>query len=86
MNPMIVAKARTTRLVTEATTPVYTTVSKTPAQKRAEFIARAQDAACGSDYCFVCSRATEHWGEHSDEQILAWARTPRGISFLRRGK
>ena len=28
MNPMIVAKARTARLVREATTPVYTTVTK----------------------------------------------------------
>jgi len=29
-------------------------------------------------YCFVCKRATDHWGEHSDEQVAAW-RAERGL-------
>jgi hypothetical protein len=29
-------------------------------------------------YCYVCRRATDHWGEHSDEQIAAW-RADRGL-------
>jgi len=24
------------------------------------------------DYCFVCKRVTDHYGEHSDEQIARW--------------
>lgn len=76
-NPNIAAAARTARLVREAQTPVFSTSTPTPAQVRADLITRAQDAACGEDFCFICSRATDHWGEHDDEQILAWATTPR---------
>jgi len=24
------------------------------------------------EFCLICSRATDHWGEHSPEQIEAW--------------
>jgi hypothetical protein len=24
------------------------------------------------EFCLICSRATDHWGEHSPEQIAAW--------------
>jgi hypothetical protein len=24
-------------------------------------------------FCFICSRATDHWGEHSDKQLLEFA-------------
>ena len=37
------------------------------------FLARVQDLACGDDYCHICRRCTDHWGEHSDLQILNWA-------------
>lgn len=85
MNPMQMNANRTARLVREATTPVYSTNTPTMAQRREALIVRAEAAACHDDYCFVCGRATDHFGEHDEAQILAWARTPRGITFLRRG-
>jgi hypothetical protein len=81
-NPNMTARARTARLVREAQTPVFSTSTPTPAQVRADLITRAQDAACGEDFCFICSRATDHWGEHSDEQILAWSTTYRGKMLM----
>lgn len=72
MNPAAVARNRTARLVREATTPVYST-STEGAQRN--LIATAQDRLCGEDYCFVCNRCTDHWGEHTDAQILsAWSK------------
>ena len=73
MNPKNVALARTARLAREATTPVYTSTRES---ETAKLLSRAEKAACTAEYCFICKRATEHFGEHSDEQILAWARRP----------
>lgn len=79
MNPMQVASARTARLVREAATPVYSTDTATAMREDTRrLISRAQDAACDEDYCFICKRATDHWGEHSDSQILAWANSRQG--------
>lgn len=75
-NPNKALAARTARLAREATTPVYSTSTPTPEQRRAALLRKAEDTACGVDFCFVCSRATDHWGEHDENQILAWASTP----------
>lgn len=72
MNPMIVAQARTARLVREAQTPTYSTSTKTAAAKEREARIRWAEDYCGPDYCHVCGRCTEHYGEHSDEQLLAF--------------
>lgn len=32
-----------------------------------------EDRACTPDFCFICSRPTDHIGEHSDEQLIAFA-------------
>lgn len=32
-----------------------------------------QNRACRDDFCFICGRATDHWGEHSDKQLLDFA-------------
>lgn len=45
---------------------------------KTERIRKAQDAGCREDYCHVCRRCTDHWGEHDDEQLLAWANSPLG--------
>lgn len=73
ITPAQVAANRTARLVREARTPVYTSTRES--EQRA-LIARAQELACDDDFCHICSRPTDHWGEHSDEQILAWAKRP----------
>lgn len=67
MNPMMVAQARTARLVAEATTPVYSTSTEGARRARLD---RAERALCTEDFCFVCSRCTDHFGEHSDAQLL----------------
>ena len=38
-----------------------------------DFIRDVQDRACTEDFCFICRRCTDHWGEHSDAQLLAYA-------------
>ena len=39
-------------------------------------IAREQGQSLGMDgeveWCFICSRPTDHWGEHTPEQIAEW--------------
>lgn len=67
MNPMMVAQNRTARLVREAAPVVRYT--STTGDTRA-LLARAEDALCTPDYCFVCGRCTDHFGEHSDAQLL----------------
>lgn len=32
-----------------------------------------QAGACKEDVCYVCGRATDHRGEHSDAQLLQYA-------------
>lgn len=71
MNPNMVAKNRTARLVREAQTPTYSTDTESAARKaRERRLAEAEKALCTEDFCFVCSRCTDHFGEHSDEQLL----------------
>lgn len=67
MNPNTVAQNRTARLVREANTPVYTTDTASARRARLD---RAERALCTEDYCFVCGRCTDHFGEHSDAQLL----------------
>lgn len=67
MNPNMVARNRTARLVREAQTPVYSTTTE---GARMRLLARAEKALCTEDFCFVCGRVTDHFGEHSDEQLL----------------
>lgn len=78
--PAQVAANRTARLVREAHTPTYSTATPSEAsvaEVREQIIRKAQDVACGEDFCHICSRATDHWGEHSDEQIWAFAQTAK---------
>lgn len=80
--PAQVASARTARLVREVNTPVYSTSTPTQAQIERDLIQRAEDLACGDDFCHICKRCTDHWGEHSDAQILKWAKTPSMVQSL----
>lgn len=45
-------------------------------------IADIQRVACTDEFCHICGRVTDHWGEHDDEQILNWAKTPKGQMLL----
>jgi len=67
MNPNTVAQNRTARLVAEAVTPVYSTSTESALRARLD---RAERALCTDEFCFVCGRCTDHFGEHSDEQLL----------------
>lgn len=69
MNPMQVAQNRTARLVREANTPVYTT--STAKGEREKKIMWAEKFT-GPDFCHVCGRCTDHYAEHSDEQLLGF--------------
>lgn len=75
---------RTARIVRENKTPVYSTSTPTLAEVRRAAIRNAERALCTPDYCFVCGRATDHFAEHSDEQLLGFANTPRGRFLLDR--
>lgn len=88
-NPAQVASARTARLVAEgAHKPRLAYVSETgvvsakASEAERRLISRAQDLACSEEFCHICKRPTDHWGEHTDEQILAWAKTPSLIQSL----
>lgn len=72
--PAKVASNRTARLVAEMNTPVYTSTSGVA---NAEEISYLQDRLCTDEFCFVCNRCTDHWGEHTDEQILRAAKRMR---------
>lgn len=37
-------------------------------------MARIESEACTEDYCFVCRRCTDHFGEHTDAQLIAYIR------------
>lgn len=41
-------------------------------------LATAEELLCTEDFCFVCGRVTDHYGEHSDDQIRA-AMAKRGM-------
>ena len=72
MNPSKVAQNRTARLVREAATPVYSTV--TPVPDPNERMARIMwsENYTGPDFCHVCRRCTDHFAEHGAEQLLAF--------------
>lgn len=85
MNPALVASARTARLAREAAMPrvAYTSDAAHDAKRKAaldwaeaqlslSLLERAEALACSEDFCHICSRCTDHFGEHSPEQILAW--------------
>lgn len=60
---------RTARLVAEGAhrdRVAYTTDTQGAARKRLSNIERD---LCTEDWCFVCSRPTDHFGEHDDEQL-----------------
>ena len=77
MNPTQAFANRTARLVTEAATPIYTTETGKLSRFENEMCARAEEFA-GPDFCHICGRCTDHYGEHSDAQLLAWAKSPQG--------
>lgn len=72
MNPKMVAQNRTARLVREASTPVYSTDTASAAQRERVRRLRWAEGYTGPDFCHVCGRATDHFAEHSDEQLLAF--------------
>jgi len=84
MTPAQVASNHTARLVAEAARPVYTTDTVSATRREREYQLRwAEEYTHSTDdmypWCHVCSRPTDHFGEHSDEQLLAFyrARAPR---------
>lgn len=79
MNPNQVALNRSVRLALEAATPVYTSTRES---EQAKLLSRAEALACTDEFCFICSRATDHFAEHSDAQILAWAAKPGLVQSL----
>jgi hypothetical protein len=81
MNPSTVAQNRTARLVREARTPAYSTDTRSAeASRRADLIRFAEDFT-GPDFCHVCGRCTDHFGEHSDSQLIGFALSRKGRSF-----
>lgn len=79
MNPMQVAQNRTARLVREAHTPAYTSETGKPNLAK---LAQIEELACSDDWCHICSRPTDHFGEHDPEQLLAWAARPGMLQRL----
>lgn len=81
MNPLDVAKARTARLAREAAAPrvAYSTSTRTAEE---DLYVRAEALACGEDFCHICSRCTNHFGEHDPQQILNWAHRPGLLQSL----
>lgn len=72
MNPNRVAQNRTARLVAEAAVPVYSTDTASAGRKERERMILWSEDFAGEDFCHVCGRCTDHRGEHSDEQLLAF--------------
>lgn len=72
MNPNMVAKARTARLVREAQTPTYSTDTVSAAARMRDDRIRWADSYAGEEFCHVCGRVTDHRGEHSEAQLLAF--------------
>lgn len=81
VTPAQVAANRTARLVREAHTPVYSTT--TPSRDVIySAVLRAAESFAGPEFCHICGRATEHFGEHSDEQLAAFANSPLGMALM----
>lgn len=81
MNPKQVFENRTARLVREASSPVYTSQSGRYSQTEQDIIEAAENFT-GPDFCHVCGRITDHFGEHSDAQLLEWAKSPKGFWMM----
>lgn len=79
MNPTQVAQNRTARLVREARTPVYSTDTVSAHRER---LFQIEELACTDEFCHICSRCTDHYGEHSEAQLLAWAKRPGLLQSL----
>lgn len=82
-SPATVAAARTARLAAEAQRPVFTSTREGQAARERKALLLAANEFAGEEFCLICGRATDHRGEHSDEQLLAWAASPRGRWLLR---
>jgi hypothetical protein len=84
-SPASVRTAVIAQRVREAKAPVYTSEAKyikgSEAAKR-DYLRRVEDLACGDDFCHICSRPTDHWAEHTSEQLLAWAKRPGMVQGL----
>lgn len=81
MNPRQAAANHTARLIAEAQAPAFTSTLES---ERVRVAAYAEVIACTDEFCFVCSRSTDHFAEHSEEQLFTWARSPRGTAMIRR--
>lgn len=68
---------RTARLVAEGAHKDRVAYTSTAASEQEKFLARAERDLCDEDWCFICSRPTDHFGEHDDEQILRAAKRRR---------
>lgn len=69
MNPKQAFANRTARLLAEGVHKdrvAYSTDTLGAAAKR---LSRIQRRLCTQDFCFVCGRPTDHFGEHSDAQL-----------------
>jgi hypothetical protein len=74
-SPAQVASNRTARLVHEQQMPVYSTdTERARARVTNQRIRWAEEFTHSEDedqpWCHVCARPTDHFGEHSDEQLL----------------
>lgn len=65
---------RTARLVAEGVHRDRVAYTSTSESEQDKFLARMERRLCTDEYCFICSRSTDHFGEHTDEQILAAAK------------
>jgi hypothetical protein len=85
MTPAQVASNRTARLAATYNGPrvAYTSTAQS---ERTKLLIRADDFSHSGDelqpWCHVCRRPTDHFGEHSDEQLLAFARSPLGKRLM----
>lgn len=79
MNPSQAFANRTARLVRESRTPVYSTTTEKARQDR---LFQIEELACTDDFCHICSRCTNHYSEHSEAQLLAWAKRPGMLQSL----
>lgn len=75
MTPAQVFSNRTARLVAEAATPVFVSTREGQAEReRVAMLRWAEEYTHSTDedqpWCHVCARPTDHFGEHSDEQLL----------------
>jgi beta-galactosidase GanA len=80
MNPTQAFANRTARLVAEG-------AHKDRLAFRSEAVTvtdklRMAEEFTGPEWCHVCSRATDHYGEHSDAQLLKFYNSPLGRRLM----